>query len=79
LFNRTSGVDGHVEVNGETRELKTFRKQSVYITQQDHLLQDLTVYEYMMSAAHLKLGNKVSEKEKKSEVFEILILKFTYT
>jgi ABC-type multidrug transport system ATPase subunit len=79
LFNRTSGVDGHVKVNGETRELKTFRKQSVYITQQDHLLQDLTVYEYMMSAAHLKLGNKFSDKEKKSEVFEILILQFTYT
>ncbi|XP_046451696.1 ATP-binding cassette sub-family G member 1-like isoform X1 [Daphnia pulex] len=65
---KTSGVDGHVEVNGETRELKHFRKQSVYITQQDYLLQDLTVYEYMMSAAHLKLGNKVSEKEKKSEI-----------
>ncbi|XP_046639073.1 ATP-binding cassette sub-family G member 1-like isoform X3 [Daphnia pulicaria] len=64
---KTSGIDGHVEVNGETRELKTFRKQSVYITQQDHLLQDLTVYEYMMSAAHLKLGNKFSDKEKKSE------------
>lgn len=58
-----------MKVNGETRELKTFRKQSVYITQQDHLLQDLTVYEYMMSAAHLKLGNKVSDEEKKSEVF----------
>lgn len=58
-------------VNGERRELKTFRKQSVYITQQDYLLQDLTVYEYMMSAAHLKLGNKVSDKQKKSEVISI--------
>ncbi|KZR99629.1 ABC protein, subfamily ABCG, partial [Daphnia magna] len=56
---------GRVDVNGAERKFKTFRKQSAYITQQDHLLSNLSVDEYMMSAAHLKLGNGVSEKEKK--------------
>jgi ATP-binding cassette subfamily G (WHITE) protein 1 len=50
-------------------EIKTFRKQSAYITQKDHLLQDLNVEEYMMGAAHLKLGNNVTNNEKKTMVF----------
>ena len=65
---RTSRVEGRVEVNGAEREFKTFRKQSAYITQKDYLLPDLTVGEYMTVAAHLKLGNKVSDKEKNSTV-----------
>ena len=63
-----SGVKGTVQVNGIRREFKTFRKHSAYITQKDHLLQHLTVQEYMLSTAHLKLGNNVSYKEKKSTV-----------
>ncbi len=63
-------------MNGAKRKFKTFRKQSAYVTQQDHLLKNLTVEEYMTAAAHLKLGNKVSAKEKKSTVskmfFELL-------
>ncbi|KAK4008494.1 hypothetical protein OUZ56_013633 [Daphnia magna] len=62
---KKSGIEGRVNVNGAERKFKTFRKQSAYITQQDHLLSNLSVEEYMMSAAHLKLGNDVSEKEKK--------------
>ncbi|XP_045029362.1 ATP-binding cassette sub-family G member 1 isoform X1 [Daphnia magna] len=62
---KKSGIEGRVNVNGAERKFKTFRKQSAYITQQDHLMSNLSVDEYMMSAAHLKLGNDVSEKEKK--------------
>lgn len=62
--NRTSGVEGQVYVNGVDRELKSFRKHSVYISQQDHLLTNLTVDEYMVSAAHLKLGNRVPINDK---------------
>lgn len=65
---RKSGIEGRVNVNGAERKFKTFRKQSAYITQQDHLLSNLSVEEYTMSAAHLKLGNDVSEKEKKLTV-----------
>ena len=58
-------MEGLVQVNGTERNLKTFRKRSAYITQKDHLLSNLTVNEYMMAAAHLKLGNDVPNKEKK--------------
>jgi ATP-binding cassette subfamily G (WHITE) protein 1 len=68
ILYRKTGVEGRVEINGSERNLKTFRKQSAYITQQDHLLQDLTIDEYMTAASHLKLGNAVSDKEKKSTV-----------
>lgn len=66
--NRSSGVEGKVEIDGVERNLKHFRKQSAYITQQDHLLKHLTVYEYLEGAAHLKIGNRVPNKEKKLTV-----------
>lgn len=69
LFGRNDGIEGCVEVNGEKQDVRTFRKQSAYITQKDHLLQDLTLEEYMMAAVHLKLGNKVPNKEKLFKVF----------
>jgi ATP-binding cassette subfamily G (WHITE) protein 1 len=68
LYDRKSRIEGRVDVNGAKRKFKTFRKQSAYVTQEDHLLKNLTVDEYMTAAAHLKLGNKVSNKEKKSTV-----------
>ncbi|KAI9554261.1 ABC protein [Daphnia sinensis] len=69
---RATGVEGRIEVNGIERNFKTFRKQSAYITQKDYLLKDLTIDEYMTSAAHLKLGNKVSDNEKKTRA-ELII------
>ncbi|XP_046632753.1 ATP-binding cassette sub-family G member 1-like [Daphnia pulicaria] len=65
---KKSGTQGKVYVNGAERNFKTFRKKSAYITQKDHLLRNLTVDEYMISAAHLKLGNAVSNKEKISTI-----------
>ncbi len=61
-------MEGRVQVNGAERDLKNFRKRSAYITQKDHLLSNLTVDEYMLAAAHLKLGNGVSNKKKESIV-----------
>ncbi|XP_057375096.1 ATP-binding cassette sub-family G member 1-like [Daphnia carinata] len=69
---KITGVEGRIEVDGVERNFKTFRKQSAYITQKDYLLKDLTVEEYMTSAAHLKLGNKVSDNEKKTRAELIL-------
>lgn len=68
MFTRTTGVMGRVNLNGVERDLKIFRKQSAYIEQYDHLLQNLTVGEYMNAAAQLKLGNDVSQVDKKSNV-----------
>ncbi len=69
FLNRTSGVEGRVNLNGVERNLKIFRKQSAYIEQCDHLLQNLTVVEYMNAAADLKLGNGMSQIEKMSNVY----------
>ncbi|XP_046639075.1 ATP-binding cassette sub-family G member 1-like [Daphnia pulicaria] len=69
---KNDGIEGCVKVNGEKQDVRTFRKQSAYITQKDHLLQDLTLEEYMMAAVHLKLGNKVPNKEKLFKVETIL-------
>ncbi|XP_046639058.1 ATP-binding cassette sub-family G member 1-like [Daphnia pulicaria] len=69
---KTSGVEGRVQVNGAERDLKIFRKRSAYITQKDHLLSNLTVDEYMLAAAHLKLGNGVSNKKKESIIENVM-------
>lgn len=61
-------MTGQVDVNGAKRKFKQFRKQSAYVTQHDHLLLNLTIDEYMTAAAHLKLGNTVTDKEKRSTV-----------
>lgn len=70
LTRNTGGIDGVIEVNGVQRDLKSFRKQSAYIMQKDHLLPNLTVEEYMTAAADLKLGDKIPKEEKKSIVIE---------
>ncbi|KZS01911.1 ABC protein, subfamily ABCG, partial [Daphnia magna] len=68
---RKSGMTGQVDVNGAKRKFKQFRKQSAYVTQHDHLLLNLTIDEYMTAAAHLKLGNNVTDKEKHSTIESI--------
>ena len=65
---RTSGVKGRVEVNGYERQNKTFRKHSAYITYEDNLSGNLTVEEYLLVAAQLKMGNKVEMQKKQSMV-----------
>ena len=68
LCSKSSGIEGVVEVDGVERQLKHFRRRAAYITQQDHLLKHLTVQEYLEGAAHLKIGNRVSNQEKKATV-----------
>ncbi|XP_045029361.1 ATP-binding cassette sub-family G member 1 isoform X2 [Daphnia magna] len=69
---KTSGIEGRIDVNGVERERKTFRKRSAYIMQKDHLLSNLTVDEYMTAAAHLKLGNGVSNQEKQCAIEQVM-------
>jgi ABC-type multidrug transport system ATPase subunit len=57
-------VTGSVTLNGEERNMDTFRRLSCYITQDDRLQPLLTVHENMQIAADLKLGRDVSRKEK---------------
>ena len=55
-------------MNGKQRDLKTFRRMSRFIMQQDIFQNMLTVQEVMMYAADLKLGYDDLSKEQKNEV-----------
>ncbi|CAH0561477.1 unnamed protein product [Brassicogethes aeneus] len=69
---RIKGVDGQVYINGQPRNMKSFRKLSCYITQDDRLQPLLTVQENMLVAADLKLSSDVSRKDKQDIIDEIL-------
>ncbi|XP_050415436.1 ATP-binding cassette sub-family G member 1 isoform X1 [Patella vulgata] len=69
---RTKNISGEILVRGRERDLRSFRKMSCYIMQDDHLLPHLSIEESMMCSANLKLDEKLTTAEKAGMVDEIL-------
>nr|XP_022913336.1 ATP-binding cassette sub-family G member 4-like [Onthophagus taurus] len=65
------GVLGKIYINNQSRELKTFKKISTFIMQEDLLQPFLTVKEYMMCAINLKMSPNLSESCKESIVISV--------
>ncbi|XP_011501126.1 PREDICTED: ATP-binding cassette sub-family G member 1 [Ceratosolen solmsi marchali] len=69
---KCEGASGLININGQPRDLKEFKRSSCYIMQEDLVQPKLTVLEAMCFAADLKLGSKINAANRFAIVCEIL-------
>ncbi|GMF11086.1 unnamed protein product [Phytophthora lilii] len=58
----SGSIQGDIVLNGETRNVKTFRAVSSYVAQEDSLLGSFTVLETLEMAARLSLPNAITHE-----------------
>jgi ABC-type multidrug transport system ATPase subunit len=68
-----ANVEGEIQVNGSERNARSFRKMSCYIMQRDELIPHLSVLEALMFATNIKLGDRLTVKEKKALVLTLTV------
>ncbi|XP_018356652.1 PREDICTED: ATP-binding cassette sub-family G member 1-like [Trachymyrmex septentrionalis] len=77
---RCRDIGGSININGQLRDMREFKKMSCYIMQNDLVQPNLTVFEAMSFAADLKIGRRKSKSQKCAIIDEILgTLKLTGT
>ncbi|XP_014474845.1 PREDICTED: ATP-binding cassette sub-family G member 1-like [Dinoponera quadriceps] len=69
---KCTDINGSININGQPRNIREFKKMSCYIMQQDLVQPKLTVSEAMAFAADLKLDKRKSLFEKHIAIDEIL-------
>lgn len=69
---RSYGYSGDFRINGKPRDLKAFKPNVAYITQDTTLQPFLSVKEAMHFAANLKIGAHMSPAAKRERVISIL-------
>nr|XP_014086513.2 ABC transporter G family member 6 [Bactrocera oleae] len=66
------GFSGDIRINGNPRDVKTFKPNVAFITQDTTLQPFLTVKEAMNFAANLKIGDQMNAIQKRERVLKIL-------
>lgn len=70
-------MTGFISINGRERDEKKFRRQSAYIMQDHELQPMLTVLEAMYFSVNLKIGEELTQENKKKRVSDIVSVLIT--
>lgn len=66
-------IGGHITLNGQPRDLKTWKKQVSFVEQDDIMFSFLSVKETILTAAKLRLNSsKFSKEEKERKADDII-------
>lgn len=74
MYCRTFGYNGEVTVNGRPRDMKAFKSNVAFITQDTSLQPYLTVKEAMHFAANLKIGTQLKHCSKRERVSSVALV-----